>query len=196
MPAFYFDVGGVIIPDRFAPSHALAVFRELAGRYSFSPEAAYATYKRLQPSLDLGAISLGYLCGAIGIEQQAFERDWLAMHPVDVRVASAIEQLLSRGYSVGLATNFCRRLLGLLIGSAACLQQLTVCCSSDIGVVKPSAQFFEHASRLMDSSEIVFVDDRAVNVEAARRFGWTAMQADRGWLPRFESTYLGDSSNG
>jgi HAD superfamily hydrolase (TIGR01509 family) len=192
MTAFYFDVGGVLISDKFAPSNALAVFRELAQRHSFAPEAAYAAYTRLQPSLDLGEISLAYLCAEMGIEQEAFERDWLAMHPINGAVVSLMQRLALRGHAIGLATNFCRRLLDLLIGQAAGLPQMAVCCSSDIGIVKPSVGFFDRAAKMVNEKEIVFVDDRAVNVEAARGSGWTAFLAENGWQKRLERLYLTD----
>src|SRR5262249_50877645 len=119
-----------------------------------------------------------------------FERDWLAMHPIDRGVIRIIEQLLGTGYSVGLATNFCRRLLNLLIRSTPALSHLLVCCSSDIRLVKPSTEFFSRASDLMRAREIVFVDDRSVNVQAARSFGWTAIHATQRWRRRFEDAYL------
>jgi FMN phosphatase YigB (HAD superfamily) len=182
MTAFYFDVGGVLIPDQLAPDNALNVFRELGERYGFSPEVAHLTYTKLQPSLDLGATSLTDLCDALGVEQMSFERDWLAMHPVDSEVVFVIERLLQRGHTVGLATNFCRRLLDLLIASTKGLSRLVVCCSSNIGVAKPSIEFFYRASKIMGPTEIVFVDDRSVNVECGAAFrldshpcsGWMA----------------------
>lgn len=190
MKAFYFDVGGVLIPDKLAPNNALNAFRELGRRYGFASELAHAAYTRLQPSLDLGTTSLTDLCAAMGVDQPSFERAWLAMHPLDSKALDVIDALVTDGHSVGLATNFCRRLLDLLITRAAVLSKLSVCCSSDIGVAKPSAEFFAHASKIIDSTEIVFVDDRAVNVDAARRVGWTAVLAAEGWQAQFENEYL------
>lgn len=194
MTGFYFDVGGVLIPDKFAPSHALNVLREWARRYGFAPEAAYAAYARLQPSLDLGEISLAYLCAQMGIEQETFEREWLSMHPINSAVVSLMRRLASFGHAIGLATNFSRRLLDLLLANADGLPGMVICCSSDISLVKPSAAFFARAAELIHANEIVFVDDREVNVEGAQRFGWTALRAENGWLQRFEKLYLADSS--
>lgn len=115
------------------------------------------------------------------------------MHPVNGEAICVIERLREQGHRVGLATNFCRRLLDLLIASTSALSRLVVCCSSDIGLAKPSVEFFSHTSRIMDAPEIVFVDDRDVNVDAARSFGWTAIRAADGWLARFEVTYLADA---
>jgi len=189
MSAFYFDVGGVLIPDQLRADNALNIFRGLGELYGFDPAVAHATYTKLQPSLDMGSTSLADLCAALGIEQRFFERDWLGMHPLDCEVILAIERLLELGYPVGLATNFCRRLLDLLIANTQTLSRLVVCCSSDIRVTKPSSDFFCHAHKIMGCNEIVFVDDRAVNVDAARRFGWTAIHATNGWLAQFKNTY-------
>lgn len=194
MTAFYFDVGGVLIPDKFAPNNALNVFRELGQRYSFNSDVAHATYTELQPALDLGATTLTELCAAMGVEQQLFERDWLAMHPVDAEVIWVIEQLLAKGHAVGLATNFCRRLLDLLIEEAHGLPGLLICCSSDIGVAKPSNEFFRRASDIIGFRDVVFIDDRTVNVDAARCFGWTAILAADGWLAKFRDTYLTETA--
>jgi HAD superfamily hydrolase (TIGR01509 family) len=190
MSSFYFDVSGVLIPDNFGPHNSLNVFRQLAQIHGIDAADAHARYTELQPSLDLGTTSLTDLCVAVGIEEKIFQQDWLAMHPVDSEVLRTVERLLVGGHSVGLATNFCRRLLDLLTQNAPPLSQLLVCCSSDIGFAKPSAEFFRHATEIMGSREIVFVDDRSVNVEAARRFGWTAIQASDGWLARFKDTYV------
>ena len=52
-------------------------------------------------------------------------------------------------------------------------------------------EFFQHATEIIRRNEIVFVDDRSVNVDAARRFGWTAIQAADGWMAQFKDNYLG-----
>jgi putative hydrolase of the HAD superfamily len=193
MASFYFDVGGVLIPDNFAPDNSLNVFRQLARRHGIDPHDAHARYTELQPSLDLGATSLTELCAALGIDQKTFEQEWSAMHPVDSEVLRTVEKLLANGHSIGLATNFCRRLLNLLMENTPPLSQLRVCRSSDIGLAKPSAEFFRRAAEIMGSPEIVFIDDRRVNVEAARQFGWTAIHASDGWLARFRNTYVAGS---
>lgn len=45
MTAFYFDVGGVLIPDHFAPDKALDVFAELGKRYGFGASCARGVHK-------------------------------------------------------------------------------------------------------------------------------------------------------
>lgn len=189
MRAFYFDVGGVLIPDNFSPSTALQAFRKLAENQKFDAVAAHAIYTETQPLLDSGGVSLTEFCARIGADQPEFQRAWLAMHPADKDVLRVIERLLAHGHSVGLATNFCRQLLNLLIDSTPVLPRVKVCCSSDIGLTKPSAEFFSHASTILPAQETIFVDDRFINVQAARNFGWTAIHATNGWLDKFKRAY-------
>ncbi|MBO0911006.1 MAG: HAD-IA family hydrolase [Acidobacteria bacterium] len=189
MPAFYFDVGGVLIPDNFSPENALKTFEQLR-QPGVDPADAYAIYQRLQPAFDLGRISFGELSIELGADENQLGKDWLAMHPVDPGAIGVIERLLAAGHSVGLATNFCRTLLNMLIESAPVLSRLVVCCSSDIGLVKPEQEFFHHASTLLPAGETVFVDDREINVRAARKFGWTAIRATPGWVGEFEKAYV------
>lgn len=190
MTAFYFDVGGVIIADHLAPGNALSTFKRLSKRQKFDPEKACATYLNLQHSLDLGTTSLPVLCSALRVEQGLFEQDWLAIHPADPEVVAVIERLLRDGHRVGLATNMCRRLLDLLIGNTPTLSRLTICCSSDVGCVKPSPAFFERAVEMMAARDMVFIDDRTANIDAARDFGWTPIHATNDWLPRFRERYV------
>ncbi|MDR2538141.1 MAG: HAD-IA family hydrolase, partial [Bifidobacteriaceae bacterium] len=47
--------------------------------------------------------------------------------------------------------------------------------SSQIGMVKPDPRIYQHAMdkfNLQEPSQIVFADDREVNVEAAQKLGW------------------------
>ncbi len=187
---FYFDVGGVLVPDRFG-TNARGAFEYLAERHPMlRADQAYRAYVAAQPGLDLGNVGLESLCEAIGLERSTFEEEWLAMHPVDQRVSRIITQLLSQGHRVGLATNICRRFLNLLLERTRLSPRLVICCSADIGIAKPDREFFAHANGIIDANQVVFVDDRSINVSAAQAFGWIGIHANKGWLKRFERTYL------
>ncbi len=182
-------MGGVIVADKLAPGNALSTSRQLSKRHNFDPEGACATYLNLQQSLDLGTTFLPALCSALGVKNDVFEQDWLSIHSADPQVIAVIERLLRSGQRIGLATNRCRRLLDLLIGVAPVLSRLTICCSSDIGSVKPSPAFFARAAQMIGERDIIFIDDRMENINAARDFGWTPIHATNDWLPRFREKY-------
>jgi HAD superfamily hydrolase (TIGR01509 family) len=190
MTAFYFDVGGVIIDDNFAPENALATLTQLSRRHNFDPVNAYTKYLSLQPALDSGEASLQTLCSILAMQQAEFEAEWVSLHPVKHQVLATIESLLGAGNRVGLATNICRQLLDLLIATNPILQRLTICCSSDFGEVKPRPEFFKRAAEIIDERHIILIDDRIVNVQAAQAFGWEAIQVTNDWLTRFSHMYL------
>jgi putative hydrolase of the HAD superfamily len=50
--------------------------------------------------------------------------------------------------------------------------------SSRAGLIKPEPEIFAHTSRLfgLEPAQTLFIDDFAHNVEAARAFGWRALQ--------------------
>lgn len=53
--------------------------------------------------------------------------------------------------------------------------------SSETGLVKPEAAAFELLTRLRDMpGEILYIDDQAINIKAARELGIEALQADPG----------------
>jgi len=187
--AFYFDIGGVLIEDKFGRDARKALL-EIAQMQDGDPGAAFAAYTEMQPYLDSGRASLSDFCTAARLRQAEFEKAWLAAHPVDSAVLQVIERLLENGERVGLATNFCRQLLDLLISRNPVLDRLLICCSSDFGFVKPSREFFQRAEEIIDTSKVIFVDDRTINIQAARAIGWTAIGATGDWLREFSGVYL------
>ena len=50
--------------------------------------------------------------------------------------------------------------------------------SFQIGMIKPKPEIFDHVSRELSTSGrgLLFLDDNAVNVEAAGKAGWTAVR--------------------
>jgi len=97
--------------------------------------------------------------------------------------------LLKSGHTVGLATNINSELLELLVMRDALLSKLVICCSADIRAVKPSQRFYEHASKLIGTNNVIFVDDRPINIEAANAYGWNALLANGDWMSAFCSRY-------
>ncbi len=92
-----------------------------------------------------------------------------------------VRALRSSGYGVHLATNQeCYR--GAHMRTVLGYDELfdVSCYSYDLGVAKPDPEFFIRAARRIgaDGSTILFVDDLAPNVEAARQAGLAAEQWD------------------
>jgi putative hydrolase of the HAD superfamily len=97
-------------------------------------------------------------------------------------VAGAWRELESRGYRLGVASNFDDRLAGVCRG----LPPLDACrhlfWSARIGHSKPSREFFrrvEQALGLAPTELLLVGDDWHSDIEGARRAGWSAVYLDR-----------------
>lgn len=88
-----------------------------------------------------------------------------------------VESLRRNGYGVHLGTNQ-EKYRGGHMRTALGYDDLfdVSCYSYDLGVAKPDPAFFTEAARRIaaDPATILFIDDRAVNVEAARSAGLAA----------------------
>ena len=97
-------------------------------------------------------------------------------------VASVWQTLESRGYRLGVASNFDDRLAAVCRG----LPPLDACTnlfwSARIGYPKPRLEFFRHIERqlvLLPKELLLVGDDWASDVEGPRRAGWSAVHLDR-----------------
>ncbi len=190
MHAFYFDVGGVLIGDNLAYGDlGLRTFARLAARAPCDSVDLYNSFLTLVPLLDIGELSLRELCLTLGLDLTTFKHKWLLLHPSRVPILKIMHTLLKSGHTVGLATNINSELLELLVMRDALLSKLVICCSADIRAVKPSQRFYEHASKLIGTNNVIFVDDRPINIEAANAYGWNALLANGDWMSAFCSRY-------
>lgn len=96
---------------------------------------------------------------------------------VDQRLAGAITALRGQGYLCGLATSQERRRAAFMrreMGFAALFDRLFFSC--ELGCMKPDPQFYAQVEQRLGLSgaAILFWDDAAENVQAARQRGWQA----------------------
>jgi putative hydrolase of the HAD superfamily len=97
-------------------------------------------------------------------------------------VAKAFEGLSSRGFRLGIASNFDSRLREVVAGRAELARCEAVFVSSDLGYSKPDPRFFaEVEGRLgVGSEEILLVGGDGVNdVEGARGARWRVVYLER-----------------
>ncbi len=99
---------------------------------------------------------------------------WSASPGVVEPAALGVLQKARAVAALGLVTNATSRLADDLSRLALADAFDFIVNSADIGCAKPSACFYEHAARRCgcDRDEVLFVDDRLENVDAATRFGF------------------------
>lgn len=97
------------------------------------------------------------------------ERDTGSWRRVDPAMVELLTDLAAEGRRMALLSNAPRELAGFVRASAAgrCLDPLVFSC--DLGLAKPDAAIYEKTLELLGvpASNVLFIDDREVNVEAA-----------------------------
>jgi putative hydrolase of the HAD superfamily len=109
----------------------------------------------------------------------------------DAEAEATLLRLAEQGYQLGLASNFDRRLHGVVAGLAALRLVRHLVISSEVGWRKPAAGFFQSMCRLsaLRPSQILLVGDDAGNdYEGARAAGLHALLFD----PRGKEPIPGD----
>lgn len=97
-------------------------------------------------------------------------------------VAGTWTQLRQRGFRLGIASNFDRRLRHVLSGHPLLADCPDVFVSSEIGYLKPDLRFFRRVETLLGvlPSEIALVgDDEEADARGAEQAGWRAILLDR-----------------
>ncbi|NLR98605.1 HAD-IA family hydrolase [Rhizobium sp. P38BS-XIX] len=179
------DVDGVLVHGR--PSDGLPLFTYLERDLGLSLEVLQETFfkpywKDIVTGRDAIEPRLTEVLGRIAPELQArtlidywFEND----SRLDHGLLDELAALRIGGTKLFLATNQEHMRAAYLmetLGLSSCFDGIFY--SAALGHQKPSAEFFRLATDRVGlaANEIGFIDDVEANVEAARQFGWKAMQ--------------------
>jgi len=118
-----------------------------------------------------------------------FLHDWgIEMSPEDViahwfRLDSEVmpagvrlfEEVAGLGLTTGIATTQEKYRKQYLMENIGVIQRCDFhFISCDLGHVKPEPEYYQRISAQLDQQEVLFFDDIAANVRAAREAGWTA----------------------
>lgn len=174
--AILFDWGGV-----FNPQHeSLEGYRSIAQRYGHSAESLYALLYNGDEwrQARVGQLtSQAYWSGMqqkLGIdgELSGFMNELFAGEQLNQQMVH-IAQVLQRRYRTGLLSNALDDLETILERWQVANLFDVVINSARVGVAKPNPQAFELAVAALGvpMREIVFIDDKLRNVQAARAFG-------------------------
>lgn len=171
--------GSALSADEIAGAFRAAVKRHTAGGGPTSEPREKARWRLI----------VAETLGDVPLERSAalYEQLWLHFgRPENWRVYDdvepAISALVARGFEIGIASNFDRRLIEIVAGHAALATCGHVFVSSEVGDSKPSLSFFRSIERRLGATpdEIALVGDDDVNdVQGALAAGWLAIRLDR-----------------
>lgn len=182
--AVVFDVGGVIVqwqPLQLMREHLPMVAADEAHAQvfqSWAPGTDWLEFDRgtVEPDALAERIArrTGYpraaieaLIGAIGPH----------LEPMPLTV-TLIEHVRAAGHALGLLSNMPRPYADHLEATHDCFGWFDHCAwSGRLGLVKPDRAFFDHLLTQLEvePSHAVFIDDSIGHVDAARRYGWSAV---------------------
>ncbi|MFG3289354.1 HAD family hydrolase [Streptomyces sp. NPDC048179] len=172
------DLGGVLAPS----GRALTA---LADALDVSESVLAEPYWAHRDAYDLGGSAADYwgrIGAALGrpLDGEWVERldridsdGWAAIADES---AALLGRLAARGTPLGVLSNAPASLAAAVRRAEWSRRFETLVFSSDLGLMKPDPQVYRGAGERLGRapSDVVFFDDRAENVEAARAHGWRA----------------------
>lgn len=101
------------------------------------------------------------------------ERDTGSWRRIDPEMVDLLAELAAAGRRMALLSNAPRELAGFVRASAAGKYLDPLIFSCDLGLAKPDTSIYEKTLEILGvpASSVLFIDDRGVNVEAARAVG-------------------------
>ena len=165
------------VAERFRQAFRQHEQDDFAGSLQTSEEAEFARWRRIVGQV-LVDVTDPESCFDQLFEHFARSAAWRTFPDVP----RALDQLVSRGHTVGIASNFDERLLGISRQLAPLDRCQFVLVSSQIGFRKPHRKFFEAiASHVgLPADQILYVgDDRVNDLDGARTIGMPSVLVDR-----------------
>jgi putative hydrolase of the HAD superfamily len=185
-----FDVGGVIVrwhPTHLVREHLPSVAHDDASArhvvaqvfQGWDANADWVAFDlgRVEPDELVKRIAArtGYSMAALASLVGAIPEH---LQPMRESVA-LIERARGAGRRLALISNMPRPFADHLEAHHVCFQAFELrAWSGRLGMMKPERAIFEHlrTSLALDLDHTIFVDDHVANVEAARAYGWQALQ--------------------
>lgn len=171
------DADGVVVPpNRFAlyRQRQLGISEEMAIKFFDGPFLACLVGKADLKQAIAPFLRRWKWRGSV----DAFLQRWFdEENAVDPRVMEEVGRVRRAGLRCGLATNQERYRLDYLRHAMGLEQAFdAVFGSAEIGALKDDLRFYERVTRQLDvpRQAVLFWDDSARNVQAARAFGWQA----------------------
>ncbi len=177
-PTVVFDLGEVLVPSS-------GVLPVLAGELGVGTDRFAAAYWPGRLDYDLGRVDDEYWAGVLSALDIAFRPElvarlratdagkWSTLPPAS---ATLIDELVAAGTRLAVLSNAPAPLAASVRAAGWSDPFDVLVFSCDLGVVKPDPAIYAAADRAYGTrpGDVVFFDDRADNVAAARTHGWDA----------------------
>jgi putative hydrolase of the HAD superfamily len=175
--AILFDVGGVLSRDMIDTK-----LRDLARKYRVEEERLLGPGLQLRVKADLGQMSDGdywrQVLDQVGVSATVGDLEigtYLTLVPGTLELA---RRLKNRGHRVGILSNDSREMAAARrekLGFDALFEPVFI--SGELGMAKPKPGIYNYAVEWLQvrPGEVLFIDNRQVNVDGARALGLQAV---------------------
>lgn len=175
----YLDINGCLV--RFFHG----AFTQLSHETGVPSDIIESTFWHYNDAVCRGEMSMSEFNQKLAHRLGLKSVDWQQYYMDAIEPISEMQELLSWAathYRVGLLSNIMPGFIRDMIdrGLLPNVSYDTVIDSSETGLIKPEPDIYELAQSkaLVDSEEILFVDDSRTNLMAAERLGWRVMWFD------------------
>lgn len=198
LKAIMFDLGGVIIELHYQKT--VTPFAHLAGITEQGIGDLFVTSDVLQ-RFEVGEISENVfhqqVCEILGInmERELFDATWNALlGDISRERIKAIQQLDYRTLILSNTNSVHERAFNEILHQSHGIESLhevveKVYFSHEVGLRKPDDNIYQYVleDQQLEPDEILFIDDRADNIQAARQLGFQVFQNERidDWMGLF-----------
>lgn len=176
-----FDVGGVLVDWRAR--------RTLTGLYGAQQAdrlmAAVFSTPYWQEQIDLGFLSVGQILDHLAQEHRdlareirAIEGQMLSFMPPLPEILPLVERLKERGHGLYYLSNYCWDPFAEMLRTYPVFQLIREgIVSSRVHCIKPDPAIYQTLLQTyrLDPKECVFIDDHPVNLEPARKLGFSVV---------------------
>lgn len=169
-----FDIGGVVV-------FGWQTVGRIARKYGLDPDELRADYERSDGPLMEGTLSTKdwwlHVCAKFGLDAEARRHDPMdeEFHCTsDPRMLDLLRQLKGKGVRIVCGSNTCAPHWKKMEASGNLAALFDHCyLSQELHIEKPDPQFFRYicAHEGVEPSQVLFVDDTKVNVDAALKTG-------------------------
>lgn len=183
----YFDLGNVLVS--FDPEVSC---RNLSERFSVAVDHARAVVYEsgLQVQFETGRVSPSEFAGSIRRGLGREEQDMPTENVLDAisdmftpieSMRAVLGQVRESGRGVGLLSNTCHAHWDWIVRQRYPVLDFefdVTVLSFEVGAMKPDPSIYQKAERAsgVAAEQLLFLDDKAENTDAARRCGWNAVQ--------------------
>lgn len=170
-----FDLGGVLI-DNPAPG-MLSYYAKALGVSPYKLLDVFAPYVDSWSKGELTENDLWYeITNALGVPKPTSHSLWkdgfLSVYKQKSEVFALVKKLQQKGYVIALLSNTETPIM-YFVKNQKWPEFSEYIYSCDVGMLKPDAEIYQYTLRKLDvkPDEMVFVDDKLENVEAATKLG-------------------------